>query len=191
MEYFLVYTDGNSAYLSHSGVKGMHWGVWNSETRAKYAGSKGSARFNKDMSKLDKLESRRAKYEGKSEALRSQINASSKSAKNQLKIAKYERKAAVNKLRGTRPYLTEFGKARRESQRRKGMRYDAKAAMIRSGNAKQQGKLINWQAKQMKTQDKINRLSSKIETEYKKAPVSSVTDRQKQLGRQYMNGVLG
>lgn len=191
MEYFLVYANGDSAYLTHSGVKGMKWGVWNSETRARYAGDKGSAKFNKDMSKLDKLETRRAKYAGETKALNREINASSKSAENQLRLAEYERKASLNKKRSAKPYFTEFGKARRNRQMRKAMRYDAKAAMIRSGNAKQQNKLVTWQRKQLKTEDKIKRLSSKIEREYTKAQVSSVTDKQKRLGQKYLHGILG
>ena len=30
----------NNRYLKHYGVKGMHWGVWNAETRARYAEGK-------------------------------------------------------------------------------------------------------------------------------------------------------
>ena len=36
MSYKLTFEDGSSAYLEHHGVKGMHWGVWNAETRARY-----------------------------------------------------------------------------------------------------------------------------------------------------------
>ena len=65
MEYKITFTDGSEAYLAHSGVKGMKWGVWNEETRArrsaaraarkeaqKYTGpdSKGK-RFAKNMAK--------------------------------------------------------------------------------------------------------------------------------------------
>lgn len=37
MEYKLTFEDGSSAHLSHSGKKGMKWGVWNPETAARYA----------------------------------------------------------------------------------------------------------------------------------------------------------
>ena len=191
MEYLLTFDNGSYAVLEHSGVKGMKWGVWNAETKARYSGSKGSSRFNKDMAKLGKHEETRAKYANKAQALKNEIDSSAKSSRSQIKLAKYERNAAVNKLRGNRPYLTEFGKLRRNRQLKKAARFDAKAQMIRAGNARQQGQLIKYKVKQMKAEDKIKRLSSKIETEYKKAPVSSVTDKQKQLGRQYLNGVLG
>lgn len=36
MEYLLTFEDGSAAYLTHHGVKGMHWGVWNAETKLKY-----------------------------------------------------------------------------------------------------------------------------------------------------------
>lgn len=38
MEYYVTFSDGTSAYLEHFGVKGMHWGVWNAETRARRMG---------------------------------------------------------------------------------------------------------------------------------------------------------
>ena len=40
MSYKLTFEDGSSAYLEHFGVKGMHWGVWNDETRARRMGLK-------------------------------------------------------------------------------------------------------------------------------------------------------
>lgn len=41
MPYKLTFEDGSSVYLEHHGVKGMHWGVWNDETRARRMGSHG------------------------------------------------------------------------------------------------------------------------------------------------------
>lgn len=38
MLYKLTFEDGSSGYLEHFGVKGMHWGVWNDETRARRMG---------------------------------------------------------------------------------------------------------------------------------------------------------
>lgn len=38
MEYRVVFVDGTDGYLEHFGVKGMKWGVWNAETRARYLG---------------------------------------------------------------------------------------------------------------------------------------------------------
>ena len=37
MEYMVTFEDGTEGYLSHHGVQGMKWGVWNAETRARYA----------------------------------------------------------------------------------------------------------------------------------------------------------
>lgn len=36
MEYKITFEDGSSGYLEHHGVKGMHWGVHNAETKARY-----------------------------------------------------------------------------------------------------------------------------------------------------------
>lgn len=36
MDYKLTFEDGSDAILTHHGVKGMHWGIWNPETRARY-----------------------------------------------------------------------------------------------------------------------------------------------------------
>ena len=44
MDYIITFHDGSEAYLSHHGVKGMHWGVRNAETQAKYAGGNGNQR---------------------------------------------------------------------------------------------------------------------------------------------------
>lgn len=38
MPYKLTFKDGSDGYLEHFGVKGMHWGVWNEETRARRIG---------------------------------------------------------------------------------------------------------------------------------------------------------
>ncbi len=34
--YLIYFSNGEEGYLSHSGVKGMKWGVWNEETRARH-----------------------------------------------------------------------------------------------------------------------------------------------------------
>lgn len=39
MDYLLTFEDGSEA-LTHHGVKGMKWGVWNEETRDRYSGEK-------------------------------------------------------------------------------------------------------------------------------------------------------
>ena len=40
MDYVITFEDGSTGYLSHFGVKGMHWGVWNEETRQRRTGAK-------------------------------------------------------------------------------------------------------------------------------------------------------
>ena len=38
MQYLVTFEDGSSGYLKHHGVKGMKWGVWNEDTRARRLG---------------------------------------------------------------------------------------------------------------------------------------------------------
>lgn len=38
MPYKLTFEDGSDGYLAHHGIKGMKWGVWNDETRARRTG---------------------------------------------------------------------------------------------------------------------------------------------------------
>lgn len=66
MDYHITMEDG-SEYLAHHGVKGMHWGVWNDETRRKYLGPIGRpdnpkaeklrAKAEKNYQKMDKSNS--------------------------------------------------------------------------------------------------------------------------------------
>lgn len=44
MSMIITFDDGSTAYLEHHGVIGMHWGVHNAETKARYAGGKGGQR---------------------------------------------------------------------------------------------------------------------------------------------------
>ena len=40
MDILITFEDGSDSYLVHHGIKGMKWGVWNAETRARKAGAK-------------------------------------------------------------------------------------------------------------------------------------------------------
>ena len=40
-EFKLTFEDGSDGYLAHHGIKGMKWGVWNEDTRARRMGGKG------------------------------------------------------------------------------------------------------------------------------------------------------
>ena len=51
MDILATFEDGSSAYLEHFGVKGMKWGVWNAETRARRAGAK---QHQKNLRKIDR-----------------------------------------------------------------------------------------------------------------------------------------
>lgn len=56
MEYMVTFEDGTEGYLSHHGTKGMHWGVWNAETRARYADEGKTPQGGGGMSEEDKEE---------------------------------------------------------------------------------------------------------------------------------------
>ena len=61
MDYKITFEDGGSAYFEHHGVKGMHWGVRNAETQARYA-SEGKVSFRTNRkAKKDAKEFARAK----------------------------------------------------------------------------------------------------------------------------------
>lgn len=190
MDYLLTYEDGSSAYLAHHGTKGMKWGVWNAETAARYGGESGAKRFNKDMSNLAKQDRRISKYGSKRDAIQRQVEASAKSAKNQQKLAKYKRKAAVNSLRANRPYFTDFGASRRRKQQKKALKYSAKAQKIESGNIKQQSKMIKYNAKVLKASNKATKISNKMIKNAASIQMSNVTAEQRELGRKYVSSVF-
>lgn len=47
MDYLITMEDGSSVCLSHHGVKGMKWGVWNAETAARHRGGRGLSKTSK------------------------------------------------------------------------------------------------------------------------------------------------
>lgn len=49
MLYILTFEDGSSAFLAHHGVKGMKWGVWNEETKARYFKTTKGGQFTVDQ----------------------------------------------------------------------------------------------------------------------------------------------
>lgn len=59
MKYRFTFDDGSEA-LIHYGVRGMKWGIWNSETRAKYQGgtSKEAKKYLKGYDKYQKAKSK-------------------------------------------------------------------------------------------------------------------------------------
>lgn len=54
--YIVTFEDGSEAYLEHHGVKGMKWGVWNAETRARRAGAKAEKAGRKALDAYNKLQ---------------------------------------------------------------------------------------------------------------------------------------
>lgn len=47
MDYMITFEDGSEAYLAHRGIKGMKWGVWNEETKARRNANKETKAANK------------------------------------------------------------------------------------------------------------------------------------------------
>ena len=52
MQYKLTFEDGSDGYLAHHGIKGMKWGVWNEETRARRMGGTGERRTSSSKTPL-------------------------------------------------------------------------------------------------------------------------------------------
>lgn len=64
--YKFTFEDGSETYLEHHGVKGMHWGEWNSETAARYRGGNSSVSgAKKTVRQLNALDKRKAIETGK------------------------------------------------------------------------------------------------------------------------------
>ena len=78
MDYLVTFEDGTNGYLAHHGIKGMQWGRWNAETRARYTGSgrgkraikRADNKVNKAWDKYDRLvdEQNENSYEARSAA---------------------------------------------------------------------------------------------------------------------------
>lgn len=62
MDYLLTFEDGSSGYLAHHGTKGMKWGVWNAETRARRTGTTKTSPFRNEYEKQS-YEDKKAGYE--------------------------------------------------------------------------------------------------------------------------------
>ena len=75
---YVITTSTGGAYLLHSGVKGMKWGVWNAETKKRYSSGRGHRSITRADKKVDK---RAAQY---SKAV-SKKGEDSKRAKTKLK----------------------------------------------------------------------------------------------------------
>ena len=56
---FKKYYEASDGYLKHFGVKGMHWGVWNDETRARRMGKSKTNRYLNDDGSLTSSGKRR------------------------------------------------------------------------------------------------------------------------------------
>lgn len=83
-------------YLDHSGVKGMKWGVWNAETRKKYAGGSGRGRKG-SASGFDKI--RAAAGRGASKAGAAVASGAKKAGGYAVKSAKSALDAKLEKRR--------------------------------------------------------------------------------------------
>lgn len=83
MDFRITFENGASGYLIHHGVRGMHWGVRNAETQAKYAnaGVIGRHRIRKEAQRTYKNEMADAK-------LRKEKSLESAKTKKEMRIAR-------------------------------------------------------------------------------------------------------
>lgn len=92
MPYKLTFEDGHSAYLEHFGIKGMHWGVWNDETRARRMGT--SNKTSNHSRAVDDFKMGSADYQKRL----TKIGYSDKQAKQIAKSREWYKKAAIGAL---------------------------------------------------------------------------------------------
>ena len=69
MVYKITFADDSTACLAHFGVKGMHWGVWNEETRRRHTGG-GNSRNSSQSSNSSGSVKRKGLSEGQKRALK-------------------------------------------------------------------------------------------------------------------------
>lgn len=94
MIYTGVFEEAHGKELSHHGIKGMHWGVRNAETQARYAGTPRSVRR---MAKKDAKQAAKLRYD---------YGARSRTAKSQ-----HERLVSQRKKRLGEGYANEYENA--------------------------------------------------------------------------------
>lgn len=91
MEYLVYYSNGEEGYLSHSGVKGMKWGVWNEETKARRAGRKELRSIRKDLRDRDSEMQALTRLRSNAYLKRNRFNDKAKTAEAKDNMQKYEK----------------------------------------------------------------------------------------------------
>ena len=157
MDYILTFEDGSDAYLSHHGIKGMKWGVWNEETKARHTG--GKFKQKRDLEKAANQQYKKDVQKAKEEYKKAK--ASSKGIKNRSKHvseynsalfdAKYKRDVetyGVGDKYSKRQYALDRSLARQttglsgRSTARSNARYMAKGDSLKKARAKTTAKYV-------------------------------------------------
>lgn len=135
MDFKITFKDGANGYLSHHGVVGMHWGVWNPETRAKKMGYKDIRKITRGSSSQEEAIAKLKASMG--DARSKQL----KDARNRLDIAEEEVKFQNVKNKLTDPSSTHTFKNAQEDAAEKYIRGEMKKSKTlykRNPMAKQQ-----------------------------------------------------
>ena len=182
MDYIFTFEDGSEA-LAHYGVLGMKWGVRRDRSKA----------YDKSMGKLQKLDTKAAKYQGKADArvkrITSRFNRSERAGKMQAKAAKLEtraakldKKAAKRLVRGDQSgfvkanYKAMQNRERASKLTKKATGVDARTEKLRYKQEKYQYKASKW-AKRMNKEFGSTKMSS--------------TKEQRALGKKYVLSMVG
>lgn len=127
MDYKFTFEDGSEA-IAHHGVKGMKWGVWNSETQSKYQGGDSTWRGAKKTARqLNALDKRKAIEYGK----------------------------ADSKLKKANAYLVKARKADNRGNSAKGDKFEAKAFAAAHESEKHLKATLGIRAQQDKLSSKL------------------------------------
>lgn len=177
-DYLVTFQDG-SQRLAHHGVKGMHWGEWNDETRQKYLGGTGSS------AKGDRLRKKAQKQRDAAARTRTdtaRVNAAARAHTNEItehyaKASAHRAKAQVADAKASR-YKAKAERAEAKGKEGKAKRMERKAqgqehkAEMRRTEAKKEADLghvsANKLTREQKARAELDAVAKKAESKAKK-----------------------
>lgn len=191
MDYLITFEDGSEAYLAHHGIKGMHWGVHNEETKQKYGEVGGKGGFDSKINRLERYDAKAVKYGAKRDKIiarrTARFNRSARAGKLMAKASKYRMKQQKAKAKAAGFLGSDNYK---QKQINKAFKYEVKADKLEK---KATGKSVRTEKllmKQEKYQYKASKVAAKMNEKYGGIKISAVSQEHKDLGKKYMLSML-